>query len=207
MTELGDSSNGSVVLYDEVYYQVVADDFDPLSVASKVLPSLNPNGGKLNISTISNKEAVEKIQMAFMLAGLKVQSESVHGENRVFTAEYRRHNSKSVSIGLLKLEEKKTDTVQINMEENNDDIIDEDDLLDAGVIATPPAVDMDAIKDANDCGGRKACDNCTCGRAEQEATTAKEAQVPTSSCGNCAKGDAVSVLNSDMQLFQSRHLF
>jgi len=49
---------------------------------------------------------------------------------------------------------------------------------------------MDAVKAASDCGGRKACDDCTCGRAEQETAVKKDAQAPTSSCGNCAKGDA-----------------
>ena len=71
------------------------------------------------------------------------------------------------------------------------------------MLAPPPAVDAAAraAAAADDCGGRKACDNCTCGRAEKEAMERaggaaaaidenQPKQVPSSSCGNCAKGDA-----------------
>ena len=64
-----------------------------------------------------------------------------------------------------------------------------------GLLAPPPMIDVEARAKAarDDCGGRKACDNCTCGRAEQEAMESREEEnkAPyTSACGNCSKGDA-----------------
>ena len=52
-------------------------------------------------------------------------------------------------------------------------------------------------RSGDDCGGRKACDDCTCGRKEREMAvkngdmpeTALK-QAPKSSCGNCSLGDA-----------------
>ena len=35
-----------------------------------------------------------------------------------------------------------------------------------------------------------ACDNCTCGRADQEAGEKKEENAKSSSCGKCGMGDA-----------------
>ena len=67
-----------------------------------------------------------------------------------------------------------------------------------GMLAPPPTIDMEARSKAaaaDDCGGRKACDDCTCGRKEREAVDEEEKKTadlppPKSSCGNCAKGDA-----------------
>ena len=71
-------------------------------------------------------------------------------------------------------------------------LIDEDGLLDedAHGLLAPPLAMSEAAASANDCGGRKACDDCTCGRKEQEAGMAPPKQIKTSSCGNCAKGNA-----------------
>jgi len=74
-------------------------------------------------------------------------------------------------------------------------LIDEDDLLDFEStrleLAPPPTVDLAERSKAayDEGGGRKACDNCTCGRAELEELEAS-ATVVSSSCGNCSKGDA-----------------
>jgi len=74
-------------------------------------------------------------------------------------------------------------------------LIDEDDLLDFEStrleLAPPPTVDLAERSKAayDEGGGRKACDNCTCGRAELEELEASATAV-SSSCGNCSKGDA-----------------
>lgn len=70
--------------------------------------------------------------------------------------------------------------------EGNDDLMDEDDLLTEDDIKRPAPV--------SDCEigpGRKACKNCSCGRAdmdEEELAAAGEDFV--SACGNCYLGDA-----------------
>jgi len=75
-------------------------------------------------------------------------------------------------------------------------LIDEDDLLNFEStrleLAPPPTVDLverSKAADEDDCGGRKACDNCTCGRAEAEQAELS-VTVTSSACGNCSKGDA-----------------
>ncbi|CAM9267359.1 unnamed protein product, partial [Ectocarpus fasciculatus] len=78
-----------------------------------------------------------------------------------------------------------------------DDLVDEDDLLDDG---------LDTAKIAGGCGDvqvgqggkKRACKNCSCGLAEEEANgvvasapkTTEEKIVKSSACGNCSKGDA-----------------
>lgn len=73
-----------------------------------------------------------------------------------------------------------------------DDLIDEEDLLaDTSGMLAPPS--LTARTAGADCGGRKPCDDCTCGRAEREGEEKKERdrdRGQKSSCGNCAKGDA-----------------
>ena len=77
---------------------------------------------------------------------------------------------------------------------DEDDLIDEDGLLLAGgdgLLDPPPAMAANASKNGDDCGGRKACDDCTCGRAERErGEQQKQQPVKKSACGNCALGDA-----------------
>lgn len=80
-------------------------------------------------------------------------------------------------------------------DEYDDEFIDEDNLLDFKStrveLAPPPSVDTAERSKAayDDCGGRKACDNCTCGRAEAEQA-ALPVKATSSACGNCSKGDA-----------------
>lgn len=201
-------SSGSAGPFNEVFMDTTASSstpFDPLSIASVVLPVLYSNGGKVHVA-VSEKSMVEKVQTAFLLAGISVQSEKVDGENRrVLSGEYRKGKN-SVTAGRLNFsDEKKSDdgylksnksAIKINIDEadfddEDDDMIDEDTLLDAGLIAPPPELDMEARKAVDDCGGRKPCDDCTCGRAEREANEEKQSVVPpSSSCGNCSKGDA-----------------
>lgn len=75
---------------------------------------------------------------------------------------------------------------------NDDDIdlIDSDDLLDAEDLKKP---DPKSLK--VDCGGnrakRKACKNCTCGLAEElKNGDGSKPAMPKSACGNCYLGDA-----------------
>ena len=75
-------------------------------------------------------------------------------------------------------------------DDGDDELIDESALLtELDVNATPVKYD-----DCDVGAGKKACKNCTCGRAEaeaaEEATTAASEETFVSACGNCALGDA-----------------
>ena len=170
--------------------------YDSLALASLV-PYLSPNG-TLSVHVISTDSGVGVdwgiIMTSFVLAGLKTESEQRgQGGGRIFTA--RKAAASSAPIGTNKIK------VTLNLDDDDDDDedqIDEDDLLaggedNNGMLAPPPTIDVEARAKAaaDDCGGRKACDDCTCGRAEQEAVENKNnAPPPKSSCGNCTKGDA-----------------
>jgi hypothetical protein len=73
----------------------------------------------------------------------------------------------------------------------DDDVIDEDSLL-----AAPDALSSAAVKISNDdcdliAGVRKACANCSCGRAEAEdGSKPAPVAVESSACGSCYLGDA-----------------
>eukprot|EP00249_Psilotum_nudum_P025226 c29495_g1_i1 orf=371-1312(+) len=77
--------------------------------------------------------------------------------------------------------------------ETDDDLVDEDSLLtedDLKRPEIPKAIDCEVGK-----AGRKACKNCTCGRAEAEekekkALTVQQLNNPRSACGSCGLGDA-----------------
>ena len=71
------------------------------------------------------------------------------------------------------------------------DMVDEDDLLNDGI-----TVDSAACAPPQDGGKKRACKNCSCGLAEQEASELKDEQTKVdpisraSGCGSCGKGDA-----------------
>lgn len=78
----------------------------------------------------------------------------------------------------------------------DEELVDEDALLDDGLLKPKPLAVGPSKEAASECGPKKrACKNCSCGRAEAEAAagpsvTDEELQASVSSCGNCAKGDA-----------------
>lgn len=73
-------------------------------------------------------------------------------------------------------------------DDDDDDLLDEDDLLLDEDVARP---DVPVGEDLRE-GGKKACANCTCGRAEgkERKLTKEMIENPTSGCGSCALGDA-----------------
>lgn len=89
----------------------------------------------------------------------------------------------------------KPDAMGLNLEMSDDleDLIDEESLLSEEDLKRP------SLPSASDCEvstKRKACKNCTCGRAELEeketklGLTAEQLNNPQSACGNCGLGDA-----------------
>ena len=197
----------------------LADLYDPMALASLV-SSLAPGGAvQVEILGGNNGGSdvdLTAVNDSFLLAGLGAESERKDGTSRILTARKKKAtdqepaSNKSAPIKLNLGGGGSSSAVKLNLgggiDDGDDDMVDEDDLLaeeGAGVLAPPPAVDAAArAAAADDCGGRKACDNCTCGRAEKEAMERaggaaacptdenQPKQVPSSSCGNCAKGDA-----------------
>lgn len=79
--------------------------------------------------------------------------------------------------------------VQIN---DDDDLIDEDSLLTEEDLKKPQ---LPPVGDCEVGSTRKACKNCTCGRAEEEekvklGPTMDQINNPQSACGSCGLGDA-----------------
>lgn len=192
----------------------LSDLFDPLALAHLV-PTLQSTNGTLSIQVITSNSNnpeppnLQVINTAFLLAGLMPQSElkDIESGSRILTAmtkEEKKSTAASIRINKPKPVLIKASLNDLNGDDEDDDdlLIDEDDLLgDVGgghsnsFLAPPPTIDMEQRKAAlDDCGGRKACDDCTCGRADmekqQQQSSASPTAVPTSSCGNCSKGDA-----------------
>ncbi|MBA0646720.1 hypothetical protein Goklo_014665, partial [Gossypium klotzschianum] len=77
--------------------------------------------------------------------------------------------------------------------DDNSDLIDEDSLLTEEDLKKPQ---LPPVGDCEAGSTRKACKNCTCGRAEQEEKVQKleltmdQINNPQSACGNCGLGDA-----------------
>ncbi|XP_062163289.1 anamorsin homolog [Alnus glutinosa] len=74
----------------------------------------------------------------------------------------------------------------------NDDLIDEDSLLSEEDLKKPQ---LPLVDDCEVGSTRKACKNCTCGRAEAEqkveiGPTTEQINNPQSACGSCGLGDA-----------------
>lgn len=171
--------------------------YDSLALASLV-PSLCPNGTlSVHVDSDGDGNNWGVIMTSFVLAGLKTESEKrVEGGGREFTARKAAATAATSAPTRLNLGANKA-KVTLNLDDDDDDQIDEDDLLAGGdgMLAPPPTIDVEARAkaSADDCGGRKACDNCSCGRAELEAAESRgeEKKEPhKSECGNCAKGDA-----------------
>ncbi|MBA0763931.1 hypothetical protein Gotri_013324, partial [Gossypium trilobum] len=82
--------------------------------------------------------------------------------------------------------------LKIQMDDNSD-LIDEDSLLTEEDLKKPQ---LPPVGDCEVGSTRKACKNCTCGRAEQEEKVQKleltmdQINNPQSACGNCGLGDA-----------------
>ncbi|KAL3763228.1 hypothetical protein ACHAW5_005495 [Stephanodiscus triporus] len=168
------------------------------------------------------------VTTSFVLAGLRTESETRGGGGVVAEAGCDRPDAIGAPApvrlnlgGGGKNEDRTKVSLDLEDDDDDDDRIDEDDLLLSssaaggydvnGMLAPPPAIDAEALRAraaGDDCGGRKACDNCSCGRAEREAASAgpgggrgdgtkeeekkkkKGGETHKSECGNCAKGDA-----------------
>jgi len=177
-------TNASLSSIDNLDFVVQAGElselYDPMELSGWVA-ALRP-GATVSVCVKAGEGAdLQPIHTSFLLAGLVGTSErrEVDG-NRVLTATKKETVSNGAPVTLKK----------VTLEDS--DLIDEDGLLEegSGLLAPPPAISEASKAAKDDCGGRKACDDCTCGRAELEAGEKPKKEIKTSSCGNCAKGDA-----------------
>jgi hypothetical protein len=143
---------------------------------------------------------LQPVHTSFLLAGLSSSSERREADgSRVLTATRK----VTATVRAVPLKKKKASpaaaaVVTLSLDDEDDDLmnmIDEDNLLSDDVLAPPPAMGARTAEEGDDCAGRAPCDNCSCGRAEQEAggaavVSAKPTTAPSSSCGSCSLGDA-----------------
>mmetsp|Transcript_36269 Transcript_36269/g.44353 ORF Transcript_36269/g.44353 Transcript_36269/m.44353 type:complete len:282 (+) Transcript_36269:64-909(+) len=189
---------------------LIETHFDPLALASLVTTLRKNSLIEVKVKSSSVKPPnLEIVNTAFLLAGLNPESEQ-RDENGTRTLAARKgvlYSSAARISNSSISEDKKTNEpnqnqtvirmnkkVMIDDLDDDDGLIDEDGLLDfgdGGVLAPPPMKERVRQSD-DDCGGRKPCDDCTCGRAERElGLEAKDTkQAPTSACGKCGLGDA-----------------
>ncbi|KAI4385818.1 hypothetical protein MLD38_003811 [Melastoma candidum] len=130
-----------------------------------------------------------KLLLSGFLQAQSVQLKSLTGSQDVVV----KATKPSWKIGTsfaIKIGPKVLPKVQI---EDDDDLIDEDSLLDEEDLKKPQ---IPADGDCEVGKTRKACKNCTCGRAEAEekvemlGLTMDQLDNPQSACGNCGLGDA-----------------
>jgi hypothetical protein len=153
-----------------------ADVYNPMELANWV--SVLTSEASVAIQVVGDCQDLQPVHTSFLLAGLASASERRTADgSRILTAK-RKPAAGAAAMPLKKV------TVALD----DEDMINEDDLLDDDVLAPPPA--MGARTAGDDCDGRKPCDDCTCGRAEEQSAPKKQENAPSSSCGKCNLGDA-----------------
>uniref|UniRef100_A0A1I7YJQ6 Anamorsin homolog n=1 Tax=Steinernema glaseri TaxID=37863 RepID=A0A1I7YJQ6_9BILA len=131
--------------------------------------------------SVSNAE-VSAVERAVKMAGFSGVEARADGDVVLVTA--KRVPFSAGATVALKLPAKKTWDVA------DDALIDEDSLLREDDFKKPSADDLKVgCGEADGTKKKRACKNCTCGLAEEEANGVVDA-APKSSCGNCALGDA-----------------
>ena len=178
-------------------------EFDPLSLAS-IVPSLSKDGNAKIMIKIPKDADSSSVHTAIVLSGLTAESERTEHYDesvpiRVITSAYRPPKASTIERIRIPSMKNTGPAVKINIDLDDDgfldDDINEDDLLNdtTNGLNAPAAVDT-SNRTKDDCDGRKPCDDCTCGRAEQEnSNNTEERKIVKdfkSNCGNCAKGDA-----------------
>ncbi|KAM0945257.1 putative anamorsin, S-adenosyl-L-methionine-dependent methyltransferase [Dioscorea sansibarensis] len=157
-------------------------------------------GGKILIQAylpINDKfsELKSQLERAAIMAGF-LEFQSLHDAKDFFSLEgYRSFTIKcekaAWNVGaLFNIKKAFAGKIQIDKES---DLIDEDSLLTEEDLKKPQ---LPPVGDCEVGSARKACKNCTCGRAEAEekveklGLTAEQINNPQSACGNCGLGDA-----------------
>jgi Cytokine-induced anti-apoptosis inhibitor 1, Fe-S biogenesis len=182
---------GASSAFDSIVLVVKSADlessYNPMDLAALCNHLSSASDSSISVQVLEAGSAssaqLQRIHNSFLLAGLIGVSERIDADGkRVFTAARRKV--------VVTAEPLNRNTVTLT----DNDLIDEDDLLtdisNQGLLA-PPSMEAKASKNADDCGGREPCDDCTCGRSSEKAASVSQPKtVPKSSCGKCGLGDA-----------------
>jgi hypothetical protein len=160
------------------------------------------SGGEIIVLTKTSKIGDSPVPTAMLLAGVKVEAERRVGGYGVVKGRKPAGGlvrDQPVQIKSKAKEEEPSD-VRVKLAEFGLDDIDLGDVTEDGLdlgLAPLPLPPAPTSSSRDDCSGRKACDDCTCGRADRERLVANGdlpptalKQAPKSSCGNCSLGDA-----------------
>ncbi|XP_004245949.1 anamorsin homolog [Solanum lycopersicum] len=146
-------------------------------------------GGTVLLSLSSQSVSKEKSthDRKLLLAGFSDTQSFEAGHSIVITA--KKPSWKVGSSFSIKKVAKSLPKVQID---DDSDLIDEDSLLTEEDLKKPQ---LPSVDDCEVGKTKKACKNCTCGRAEAETKvqlgpTAEQLNNPQSACGSCGLGDA-----------------
>lgn len=200
----GQLVDGKISFSDlDAVYVVVAREAAPLAspLVSSVVAGLTA-GAKythweaLPASAEPGKRSVATVSLELMVAGLTGISALTAADDTVTITADKPKWSTGEAAPLKKRRARKTAEVEeakrawklaAEEDDEGDDLADEDALLDGDVVE---------VTNGGDCSTRRrACKDCSCGRAESEASgvpvmTDEELAKSISSCGNCYKGDA-----------------
>jgi len=169
-----------------------------------IAKALHP-GGQLTI--IESGTSVEDLCKRLLLSGLPGATPSSSSNDIAAAVQATKptwDTGVRAAISLKKKTPKAETTWKISLNDNNDgdkddELVDEDALLTEEDHAQRPTITADNAAAADDCevgaSGKKACKNCTCGRAEgkmEEVKLTREMleNPKTGGCGSCGLGDA-----------------
>ncbi|XP_022771128.1 anamorsin homolog [Durio zibethinus] len=181
---------------DMVIFISRSDEFPVDELYAEIFRVLMPGGmlvvyGTLQSGTNEADMVMSAIERKLLLAGfLEGKCFQLKSVAQSFGVKAKKPSWKIGSSFAIKKTKKNPLKIQID---DDSDLIDEDSLLTEEDLKKPQ------LPPAGDCevgSTRKACKNCTCGRAEQEEKVQKleltmdQLNNPQSACGNCGLGDA-----------------
>ncbi|CAD5211663.1 unnamed protein product [Bursaphelenchus xylophilus] len=158
---------------------IVSDSADSSQHLGQALQLLKPNGQLFLAFSSSSSTEIEKNLKLAGFEGIETRKEDL-----TLFAKAQKANFSTKSQP-LKLKKKKID---LDLLEGEGETVQEDELLTSEDLKKPI---QPTCTPTNGEKKKRACKNCTCGLAEQEAAeVAASGAGIKSSCGNCALGDA-----------------
>uniref|UniRef100_A0A7S0VEI6 Anamorsin homolog n=1 Tax=Polytomella parva TaxID=51329 RepID=A0A7S0VEI6_9CHLO len=171
---------------------LISVDFNESSKACEIIKRISLGAKVYVVDAKAPASKAAEIASEVMLNGLILPSkvDSFDGAMVVATTPTWTVGTKDA----IKLTKPQNDTSKWLLPESgeNEEYIDEDELLGQAPAPAPTNPDDCEVGRA----GKKACKNCTCGRAEEEAAgkpvvlTQEMLDNPQSGCGSCGLGDA-----------------